>query len=302
MIVFGTALADEEAYARYAAPGIQLAREEDGIAYAFAPVAPIGRAYNLLLDAAATHEDLEAFVIVHPRCEITDTDFVAKVRAELADPGVAIVGCVGARDVTSIAWWDAALVAGPVVRRYGDHGGGELPLHGWRDAEPAPGDVEVVDGNLLVLSPWAVRNLRFDEQLWLGYGFDIDLCLQALEAGRKVRVAPLSVTLHQGFELVEVPETWAAAHVAFATKWGHRLRPMPAEEDDVEWRERARRAEAERDAARAMTAGRALMADAELGRLQEAFDAATGTLGWRLTEPLRRGNQLRRERARRKLP
>ena len=56
---------------------------------------------------------------------------------------------------------------------------------------------------LLVLSPWAVRNLRFDEALALGHGYDVDYCLQARAAGRKVMTADLALTHHQSLELVE---------------------------------------------------------------------------------------------------
>ena len=68
-------------------------------------------------------------------------------------------------------------------------GGGEVP---WPDDGGRPpcapiGEVDSVYGLLLALSPWAVRNLRFDESLGPRYGHDFDLCAQARAAGRKVR-------------------------------------------------------------------------------------------------------------------
>ena len=76
-----------EAYRRYAEPGVQLAREPDSEVFAYAAVEPVGRTYNLILDAAAQHEDLEALVLVHSHSEITDPQLCAKVRAALREPG-----------------------------------------------------------------------------------------------------------------------------------------------------------------------------------------------------------------------
>ena len=55
------------------------------------------------------------------------------------------------------------------VNRYEEHGGGDLHSFSWAwdDAPPyaRTGEVDTLDGFLLVLSPWAVRTLRFDESL-----------------------------------------------------------------------------------------------------------------------------------------
>ncbi len=162
MIAFGCSVSEVEPYTRYAEPGLRLAAEPDSVIFSFAAVGTIGRTYNLLLDHAARHEDLEAFVLVHPHAEITDPDFCQKVRDSLAEPDVAIVGCAGARGVGSIAWWDGEISCGEVRHSYTEYGSGELPAFAWKETRTAPQDVEVVDGFLLALSPWAVRNLRFD--------------------------------------------------------------------------------------------------------------------------------------------
>ena len=44
----------------------------------------------------------------------------------------------------------------------------------------------------MVLSPWAVRELRFDESLGKLHGYDFDICMQARAAGKKVVDAPTS--------------------------------------------------------------------------------------------------------------
>ena len=85
------------------------------------------------------------------------------------------------------------------------------------------GEVDTVDGFLLVLSPWAVRNVRFDESLVLGHGFDLDYCLQVRAAGRKVVTADLRVVHHHSLELVSDLDLWVEAHMRVAEKWDGRM-------------------------------------------------------------------------------
>ena len=49
------------------------------------------------------------------------------------------------------------------------------------------GEVDTVDGFVLALSPWAVRNVRFDESLGQLHGYDFDFCLQVRAAGTQGR-------------------------------------------------------------------------------------------------------------------
>lgn len=287
MIAFGVSITEPEPYRRYAEPGIRRAAEPDSEVLAFAAVGSLARTYNLLLDAAAAHEDLEALVLLHPHVEIADPGFCDAVRRALADPGVAVAGCAGATGVQTIAWWEGAASAAPIVQRYEEHGGGELPGFAWARPGPPGREVDSVDGILLVLSPWAARNVRFDEALRLNHGFDLDYCRQIRAAGRKVVTADFRIVHHHALELIAELDLWIEAHVQVANKWdGERAQ---------DWKRRARRAEAEREAARAMTYSRALRFEARVGELERAMADATGTLGWRLTEPLRRINRLRRE-------
>ena len=83
MIVFGTAVTDPDTYDRCAAPGIQRASEQDSVILAHQTAGSLFRNYNLLLDMAAEHEDLEALVLVHQDAELDDLDFAAKVREAL---------------------------------------------------------------------------------------------------------------------------------------------------------------------------------------------------------------------------
>jgi hypothetical protein len=292
MIAFASPIDDPKAYRRYAEPGIERAREPGSEVLALAAVGPAPRSYNLLLDAAMGLPELEALVIVHPRVEITDPRLCAKVRAALADPEVAIVGCAGATGVRSIAWWEGSVTAGPLKHSYTEHGGGEFAAFGWARRSGAEGEVETVDGRLLALAPWAVQNLRFDESLSLGHGYDLDYCLQARAASRKVVAADIAVTYHMPLELIEDLEVWTESHMRVADKWDLRANGTP-------WKTRARRAEAEREAARALVVSQGLELDARVRQLERMLEAATASTSWRLTAPLRWANRARRAAGRR---
>jgi hypothetical protein len=294
VIAFGSAVVDEEAYRRFAEPGIRRAAEPDSGVIALAAVGPIARGLNLVLDAAARLEGLEALVLVAPRAEIADRELCAKLRAAFADPAVGVVGCAGATGVRSIAWWEGEVSAGPVRQRYSEHGGGELPAYAWAPRRPAGAEVDAVDGFLMALSPWVVRNVRFDEAHVLEHGFDVDFCLQVRQAGRRIVTADVAAVHHRSLELVEDHELWVEAHIGMAGKWGPRLGADEPDEDA--WRRRARRAEAEREAARTLAYSNRLRVDARVLQLERELAVVTSSPSWRVTAPLRRLNAWRRSR------
>ncbi|HZU59822.1 MAG TPA: glycosyltransferase [Solirubrobacteraceae bacterium] len=285
MIAFGASISGAEAYRRYAQPGIDRAAEPDSQVYAFASVEPIARTYNLILDAAGHRDDLEALVLVHPHTEIVDPQFLTKVRRALEDPAVGIVGSAGASGVRSLAWWEGQVTAAPGRQRYDEFGGGSLPAFSWTRSAPPPAEVEAVDGQLLVLSPWVVRNLRFDESLHYNHGFDVDLCLQARAAGRRVMVADLRLAHHRSIELVKDLDVWAQAHRQLARKWDSVFTEAPS--DEAGWKRRARYAEARREACRAIAFSQAMKRDAGVLELERELDLTRASLSWRVTAPLR---------------
>jgi hypothetical protein len=296
MIAFASAVKEPDAYRDHAGPGIALAAEPGSPIHVIAATTSICRNYNVLLDLAKETEGLEALVIVDEETEIADRDLCAKLRATFADPDVAIVGCAGATGVAGAAWWEGDVVCGEIRRRYPEHGGGELDAFGWRRTATPPAEVDAVGGFVLALSPWAVRSLRFDEGLALGIGFDVDLCAQAREAGRKVVVADVRVVQHRSLELVEELDAWMEAHIRLAEKWDGRLPGAPPRPED--WKQRARLAEAERDAAQTVLFSEYSRREAQLLPLRRALEAMTETFAWRLTEPLRLLNAYRRRTAR----
>jgi hypothetical protein len=296
VIAFGCAITAPDVYDRHARPGIERAAEPDSPVLAYRATASIFRSYNILLDRAAAMDGLEALVLVHQDTEITDGDFCAKVRAGLADPEVGVLGCVGAVGVRSIAWWEGSVTWASFVHRYGELGGGDLPGFAWDTGTAPPfartGEVDVVDGFLLALSPWVVRHVRFDETLGQLHGYDLDFCLQVREAGRTVRTTDFHAIHNHALELVSDPEGWVEAHVKVARKWQDR---MPGIGDGGgDWEQRARRAEAEAEAARASAVSHQLRYDARERQFQRELDEMRTSIGWRLTEPLRRANHLRR--------
>lgn len=291
MIAFAVSLTEIEPYERYAGPGIRRVAEPDSEVWAYAAVSTIPRTMNLFLDTAAEREDLEALVLLHPHAEIIEPDFCSKIRAAQQDPEVAVVGCTGATGVRSIAWWEGSVSSAPVLHRYTERGGGEIPAYEWTHPAP-PAEVDVVDGFMLVLSPWAVRNVRFDEALALGHGYEVDYCFSVREAGRKVMVADLRIIHHRALELVGEREIWGEAHIQLAEKWEGRIPGSPREEA-IDWKSRARRAEAEREAARAFAHSHLLGADARVLSLERALEETTESRSWRFTEPLRWANRRR---------
>jgi hypothetical protein len=212
LLAFGSLVSSEDVYRRYARPGIERAAEPDS-RIVERRGGDIFSAYNAVLDEVRDADDLEAVVLLHEDTEIQDPAFAAKLRARLRDPSVAVVGAIGTRGVRSIAWWEGPKAFGwllaPNLEPGGvimDHGGG---AH----------EVDAVDGLILVLSPWAARNLRFDERTAPGFhGYDVDICLQARIRGRKVFVEELRVA-HQTRGGLGDREAWMRAHAAFRRKW-----------------------------------------------------------------------------------
>ncbi len=298
MIVFGCAITESETYERCAGPGIQLAREPDSRVLVHNATGSLFRNYNILLDQVAQLNDVEALVLLHQDTEIVDPDFCDKVRAAIADPMVAIFGCVGSIGARNIAWWEGSVTWASFTHRYPEHefGGGDFPAFTWdlehRPAFAETGEVDNVDGFLLGLTPWALANLRFDESLGKIHGYDADLCLQAREAGRKIVTADLKVVHHHSLELIGDPETWIEAHIRVAEKWDGRVPTISEEGGD--YKQRARRAEAEAGMLRNKIVAVGLQAQAHARQLQAEADRLRDDLGqvaasssWRLTRPLR---------------
>jgi hypothetical protein len=153
--------------------------------------------------------------------------------------------------------------------------------------------VQTLYGVVLALSAWAVENLRFDEALESTYAYDFDLCAQARARGRKVVAIDLELVHHRAPEVISDEAAFVAAHLEVAEKWDN------VELSEEQWRARARAAEADAAAAGLLAASVQLQADATAAAQKRHLEALRGTMSWRVTEPLRRGNALAREMRRR---
>ncbi|MGW4821768.1 methyltransferase domain-containing protein [Streptomyces sp. NPDC004227] len=207
MICFGVCVGSAEKFQRFALPGLQRICEPDSVVIERSSETSIFEAYNKVLDDARGRKDLEALVLLHEDTEIVDDGFVKKIRARLDEPDVGVIGVVGGRGVRSLSWWDY-YPAGRVVE-----------TRGLIDFQDGGCDVDMVDGLIMVLSPRAVQQLRFDEQAFTGFhGYDADICFQARRAGMRVVADDLEVIHHTKGGYGD-RAAFLAADRAFRAKW-----------------------------------------------------------------------------------
>jgi len=210
MIAYVSCVGDQGKYERLAVPGLRRVDDGDAQFGQLETSTSIHEAYNEALDHYATDPALEALVLLHEDVELFDPATPQRIRAAVADPNVAVVGAIGARGIRSLAWWDYE-VAG---RAYETRG---VLDRGFDDPV-----VDAVDGLLLILSSWAVRNLRFDTDTFTGFhAYDMDICFSARAAGRRVEVADILLMHHTKTGYGD-QEAWKAANALFRAKWGLR--------------------------------------------------------------------------------
>ncbi len=292
MIAFGTSITKPDVYRRFAERGIKLAAEPDSVVYDLPSIGSLFESYNAVIDRAAARDDVEALVLMHQDAEIVDPDFCSKVRETLRDPDVGLIGCVGAVGVRSIAWWEGSVATASFLHQFEEHGGGALPAFSWSwdDAPPYArcGEVETLDGFLLVLSPWTIQNIRFDESLGQLHGYDFDFCLQVRAAGKKVVTADFSAIHAHALVPFTNPDHWTEAHVKVAEKWDGRIPGVGTAAGT--WQQRAHRAEAEYEAARVVDWSKALDRQARVRELERELAEHEESISWRATAPLRKLN------------
>ena len=291
MIAFACAITDEDVYAHCAQPGFRpRGRARHGDHRPTAADGSIFRSYNVLLEpGGGDRPELEALVLVHQDAEIVDPDFLPKVREALTDPDVAIVGCAGAVDVRSIAWWEGSVTWASFTHHFDEFGGGEIPALSLAPrarcpvyAEPRRGRLgrRLRHGVLAVGDPESpLRRVGRRNAL---HGYDFDICMQARAAGKKVVVADLKVVHHHSLELISDVEGWIKAHMTLTEKWAR-----PATGRTRRLAPRARRAEAELSA----TEARADLGRADPGlqgkELEAELENVKNSISWKLTTPLR---------------
>lgn len=214
MLAFGCATTSEQEYFACAAPTIERISEPSSLALRRHGWDSIQEPYNDMLTEAGRHRDLEALVLLHQDLSIADPHFAARVRALLAaDERVAVIGAVGARNVPGLAWWEGDCLTGRV----------ETPclVPGGTVVDHARGvrEVDAIDGILIVLSAWAVRELRFDRALGPFDGYDADICLQARARGRRVVVGDFRGVAHHVGDDSFHRARWTRGATALRRKW-----------------------------------------------------------------------------------
>jgi hypothetical protein len=184
VFAFASVIGSQEKFDRCARPGITRNAEPDAIVVELTEATSMCSAYNEVLDAVAGIDGLEGLVLLHEDTELLAPDACDRLRAAFAaGPPLTVAGVVGARGVTSLAWWEG-------------EGVGEVTETRGHVAFGGTGEVDAVDGLLLALSPEVVRSVRFDEGFDAWHGYDADLCFDVRARGGRVVVVDLPVHHH----------------------------------------------------------------------------------------------------------
>lgn len=167
----------------------------------------ITRAYNVILDAVRSRS-LDMLVLLHDDLELIDPAGEEKLLAAVREPNVALVGVAGGRDVRTLAWWNH------------ETAGYQMTDSGPLRFGPRVGDVDSVEGSLMALSPWAITNVRFDEQFVGFHGYD-EIGLGIKRRGKRVVVADVDTHHHTrlGFRSEDSHIAWLRADEMFKEKY-----------------------------------------------------------------------------------
>jgi hypothetical protein len=213
MIAFGTAVSDRATYERVALPGIGLAAESDSVILAKEGYGSIQGPYNQMLSEAASFPDLEALVLMHEDFELTDDSLGARVRRLLRDPRVGLIGALGGRNARLHCWTEVE-----------DHYGTSMAPGISVRHSTGSSEVDGVDGSLLVIAPWAVRALCFNESLAEHFhGYDVDFSLRVQAMGGTVICDDIPYFHHMRDR--SDYEARRLAGIALARMWDPELRP-----------------------------------------------------------------------------
>lgn len=164
----------------------------------------IGAAYNTILDAA---QNFDMLILQHDDLEIVDPDAETKFAAALTDPDVLLAGVAGGSARGGLGWWNHD----PIGHQQTD----AMNI----DFGTRTGDVDLLEGSLLVFSREAIRTLRFDLRFDGFHGYD-DIGMQASRAGRAV-VVDVDTHHHNpmGFKSAQSHAEWLEADRLFRHKW-----------------------------------------------------------------------------------
>ncbi len=206
-VAFGVCVGDRKKLTRYVTSHLSV--DQIARSYFRHSQTSIAEAYNEILDEAQKDPDASMLILQHDDLEIIDPDAVEKFRAVFAaDRLVALAGVAGGSG-QGLAWWNGS----PVGRVRADSGMLDFGTHA--------GEVDSLDGMLLVFSRWALENLRFWDRAGF-HGYDCDISAQARAAGMKVAVVAVEVHHHTtlGFKSAAIEADWLDADRQYREKWG----------------------------------------------------------------------------------
>lgn len=221
MIFFGTCVGFPDKFQRYSEPSVAKVMQGEDYCY-YSPRSDgkdLFRTYrtirNMTHDRLAIWKDqVEALVLLHDDLELLDPSFSEKVRTVFQDPEVAIIGCIGAKGVTSLNWWEGQ------GRGYCVDGRNGRTVVDFGFPEGDPCEVDTVDGMLLILSPWAIQNLTLPPEYYGFHGYPEELCFQARAKGKKVVVTRLDVFHHTQGGIVGGSEGYERSNKLFQSRYG----------------------------------------------------------------------------------
>lgn len=170
-------------------------------------------AYNEILNYYLVHswvvETVSAVVLLHDDLEIVDPDFEQKIEAVLQEERVGLIGVAGGKGTNGLAWWNIE----PVGHQKTD----AMDI----DFGTRTGDVDILEGSLLVFSRRAMYRLRFDPRFSGFHGYD-EIGRQCNQLGLRNVVADIDTCHHNrmGFKSPASHEEWLQADQLYREKWG----------------------------------------------------------------------------------
>lgn len=204
VVAYGTCVGSWEKFNRWVVPRIG-----DRSLLGIANQPSIAVAYNRIIDAYRGR-GFDALVLLHDDLEIVDLIETAekKFLDVLDDRRVAFVGVAGS-DHASMHWWNGRCV------------GHQLTDSGMLDFGVRTGEVIMLEGSILVLSPVMIENLHFDTRYPGFLGYD-DVCLTANAWGYRSVVVDVDTHHHStvGIKSDAVRNDWELTERLFNEKWG----------------------------------------------------------------------------------
>lgn len=167
----------------------------------------IAVAYNAILSAYQNH-DLDMLILLHDDLEITDPSGEAKFSAAISQPNVALAGVIGGTDLESLYWWNGETI------------GHQKTDTADLDFGRREGDALFIEGSIMVFSPWAIENIRFDERYPRFLGYD-DICMTVREKGKRTVIADVDTHHHStlGFKSDAIRRDFELCEKLFREKW-----------------------------------------------------------------------------------